>query len=833
MLLVVGLGLGLPAQKHGAALQQTDLLADERSKPAAERTQLATPEYLKARLREATRRGHASRRTVSLIGEPTFDPCGCYMWSDPHVECCDGNATTFDPSDDAVHTLAQKLHGELPFKMQSYHCPVVQETCEPDYYPCGASAATAFAGSFTDKNGLTHHAVFFGERAILCECLKWPCTYSKFTKNLKCEEVDLGTKGEWSRWPIKIPIGKTGCVLERTANRANLGGDTIKNPGDYETTFGCGGAKLTTWYYDEPHMPTGYLMNALADIPAEDVPFVSGLCHTTHLPQDIQPAYCADPHLNTMWATKPVSEYDVLALLGDVCNNTVPKELPDREAYVWGDPHVVTFNNAEYDYMGRGVTEFCKWEVGGEQMHVDFYGCGVLCDIPPMADGSWACGESSAIGVGVKVFGMKVAVLKSRVFVEAADGFAVDFALTEAGEKARSFDCPKCPSMDGKKGKLTVEIVAETSSDYKTPGDRIDFRFGDGPEACGTNVTFSTWVWELGNGYRRMPNRYLNNGRLRLSEPVARTARGVCHGPDAAAAVVSCPPNALEEGLRCDVEPKPAKDTMGDATAFPSNALYSLAQFDEMCHTNTSAQATFVPDPVKTCENSDVPFNLAGAACTKVMEGEGPIAAMQCAEDFCALHDNAEAANASMEHIFVQNPFGCTFTPSGYCNGDSPIKCYLDPMCGCGGTKEAARRRRLALVALADDDEASSNASATGPPPGFTPTATCQKECHTYAGDWTEKCLWNNSEGNGVHCEGCEQCTGAAAAPVADNSTNATAPTELEKENAELKKKLEAAEKASKNASQTAAPDNATAPENATNAPGDGAGDDKKKRVHG
>ena len=57
--------------------------------------------------------------------------------------------------------------------------------------------------------------------------------------------------------------------------------------------------------------------------------------------------------------------------------------------------------------------------------------------------------------------------------------------------------------------------------------------------------------------------------------------------------------------------------------------------------------------------------------------------------------------------------------------------------------------------------------------------------------------------------------------------------TELEKENAELKKKLEAAEKASKNASQPAAPDNATAPENATNAPGDGAGDDKKKLVHG
>jgi hypothetical protein len=102
-------------------------------------------------------------------------------------------------------------------------------------------------------------------------------------------------------------------------------------------------------------------------------------------------------------------------------------------------------------------------------------------------------------------------------------------------------------------------------------------------------------------------------------------------------------------------------------------------------------------------------------------------------------------------------------------------------------------------------DVGANTAAATGVPEGFTPTATCQTECHTYAGDWKEgpdpKCSWNNSEGNGFHCEGCEQCTGVAAAPVADNSTNATA-TELEKENAELKKKLEAAEKASKNASQ-------------------------------
>ena len=56
----------------------------------------------------------------------------------------------------------------------------------------------------------------------------------------------------------------------------------------------------------------------------------------------------------------------------------------------------------------------------------------------------------------------------------------------------------------------------------------------------------------------------------------------------------------------------------------------------------------------------------------------------------------------------------------------------------------------------------------------------------------------------------------------------------LEKENAELKKKLEAAEKASMNASQPAASDNATAPGNATKtAPAHGDDIDKKKRVHG
>ena len=70
MMLVVGLGLGVPAQNQGAALQQTDLLADERSKPTNERTQLATPEHLKARLSEAMLQ--SSVATVTLCKRSTL-----------------------------------------------------------------------------------------------------------------------------------------------------------------------------------------------------------------------------------------------------------------------------------------------------------------------------------------------------------------------------------------------------------------------------------------------------------------------------------------------------------------------------------------------------------------------------------------------------------------------------------------------------------------------------------------------------------------------------------------------------------------------------------------
>ena len=181
------------------------------------------------------------------------------MWSDPHLETCNGKTADFNPMPEHVHSLAEG--GGI--SLQSYHCPVVQSTCQPDYYPCGASAAVAFAGTFVDKAGASHTIVFAGERVIV-----------------DGEEVALGV---WYDWAPKPGADRAGCTLERKANRVvdpkEKAPDAGKMAGDYETSFSCGKAKVTTWYYREEHMPTGYLMNALVEIPAADAPGVKGLCH--------------------------------------------------------------------------------------------------------------------------------------------------------------------------------------------------------------------------------------------------------------------------------------------------------------------------------------------------------------------------------------------------------------------------------------------------------------------------------------------------------------------------------------------------------------------------
>ena len=207
---------------------------------------------------------------------------------------------------------------------------MVQETCRPDFYPCDASAAVAYAGTFTDKAGSVKSVVMFGQRVIICTDADIQSGGKSMLDHAEtCKEVDLGVKGDWS--PTTKEIGG-GCVLSRKINRANVGkGDSVKSPGDYETSFTCGGAKLVTWYYDEEHMPTGYLMNALVTVPDADKAGVTGLCHSTS-GDDAAPQTCAKGDFYGRWATMgedgPMTKVDVLGKLAKVCGTKIPDCTP-------------------------------------------------------------------------------------------------------------------------------------------------------------------------------------------------------------------------------------------------------------------------------------------------------------------------------------------------------------------------------------------------------------------------------------------------------------------------------------------------------------------------
>ena len=226
---------------------------------------LETPDSLKRALKHATSPaerftkpgGSALSRATVLVAAD----CNCWLWSDPHVETCDGTTANFNPKGEPIHTVAEG--GGIT--LQSYHCPVVQETCRPDYYPCDASAAVAFAGEFVDAAGATHTVLFYGQRVFV-----------------DGKEIYLGVTYDWK--PKAVKVGD-GCTLERKLNRVvdpkQSANDTVKMTGNYETSFSCeGGAKVTTWYYEEEHMPTGFLMNALVEVGGMDTPGLKGLCHS-------------------------------------------------------------------------------------------------------------------------------------------------------------------------------------------------------------------------------------------------------------------------------------------------------------------------------------------------------------------------------------------------------------------------------------------------------------------------------------------------------------------------------------------------------------------------
>ena len=70
---------------------------------------------------------------------------------------------------------------------------MVQETCRPDFYPCDASAAVAYAGTFTDKAGSVKSVVMFGQRVIICTDADIQSGGKSMLDHAEtCKEVDLG-----------------------------------------------------------------------------------------------------------------------------------------------------------------------------------------------------------------------------------------------------------------------------------------------------------------------------------------------------------------------------------------------------------------------------------------------------------------------------------------------------------------------------------------------------------------------------------------------------------------------------------------------------------------
>ena len=249
---------------------------------------LATSATLKDALKSTT----ANRRGKAAAGA-----CECWMWSDPHVESCDHTKSNFNPKK-PINILAHG--GDDSFEIQSYHCPVVQETCQPDYYPCGATSAVAFAGRFTGASGATHTILFHGEDVYI-----------------DGQKVDLGVRGNWTAKAAT----QDGCTIERKLNRVidpkSDALDAGKMTGEYETSFSCGGAKVTTWYYDEEHMPTGYLMNALVEVPGPRVRRLTGLCHA--VPDKDSPENIRDQDgFDELW------DDHVLHILDTVCSGDKP-----------------------------------------------------------------------------------------------------------------------------------------------------------------------------------------------------------------------------------------------------------------------------------------------------------------------------------------------------------------------------------------------------------------------------------------------------------------------------------------------------------------------------
>ena len=267
-----------------------------------------------------------------------------------------------------------------------------------------------------------------------------------------------------------------------------------------------------------------------------------------------------------------------------------------RVCWAWGDPHISPFDGAQYDAQALGVRNLARWNAGGERHELQFYSCPTRCDV---GNDEWfPCGASSAVAFAGSIFGMHIALVGDDVYVNGV----LRPQLSPTGE-SRNVACAGCP---GTSGSLAIERLSDNDPDYRTPGPKLRFRFGDGADA----VLISTWKFNVVN----MPTGYLNNARLTLPGHTfdASTVDGLCTGA-------------------ANNMPQSESGDAPIAGAWPSGVLERLAS---ECG---SFNGTFTPatGPEELCSSSGIAIDAARSACARYAGLDANRAYAACLVDFC------------------------------------------------------------------------------------------------------------------------------------------------------------------------------------------------------
>jgi len=608
--------------------------------------------------------------------------CRCWMWSTPQTDACAAAEDTAWKGHQVGTWPPTAEEPGLPlFEMarwdggllQSYRCPAKCPSSSHDNYPCGASAAAAFAGRMTAPGGTSHTFAVAGKQL--------------YVDGTQIDVPDFSVTAKQQLWKAT-----DGCVLMRrpnpAANRA-----AAKMPGAYNVTFTCGDAVVTFWTTSEDRMPTGSLVNALLECP-EDKKVVAGLCSDS-AGSNAMPRRCADDDTASVWPAVLLSTLDgACSMKTPQCSKCKFNE-PDRKAWLWGDPHVLTFNDEVYDAMGMGTHPFCEWSAevdgGGVESAVvanrlDYYGCGVRCDEVALErqGRSWACGESSVVAVGATIFNVSVTVVHHDVYLQlAADASGVEvrerFVLDES--EVKIVPCALCPG--NQQLRISKRAVAQYISQNGAPTTLLTFEFGSGAPSCGDNVTLTVSVDEAERTVDRMPTKYMLSAQLRLSHAATQKAAGLC-APDVGG-LLRVDETAMGENLAKLKAQVRAPLELG-ASAFATHAQMAVSALGSTCEvekTDTKELPTR-PHPADVCAEHGVDVQQAREACTNATRAVGGVAPAaligQCMEDYCALQGSTSAA-AGTAAVLGAAPFVCTSTPTTACGGDG--FCFLDPTCSC------------------------------------------------------------------------------------------------------------------------------------------------------